>query len=360
MRSLRTRWGRAGWVATAVAACLGALPEPVVAQPAIPPVAIPAAVPASGYRVEEREVEDFKSVFATVRSKDRLEARVRTPGTVVTLKVDEGQEVETGQVLALVADPKIALRIRSVDAQIVGLESRVNNAKAELDRAEALRARGVTPQSRVDQLRTAFDVATNELKAARSERLIVEEQVSEGQVLAPAHGRVLKVPVTVGSVVLLGESVATIAANEYLLRLELPERHARFMKKDDTVRIGARGLARDQQSVSKGKIVQVYPELQNGRVLADAEIAGLEGYFVGERALVWIGAGKRKVISIPPSLVTKRFGLDYVRIAGDKGGSVETVVQLGQAVGSDPAKPAVEVLAGLKPGDVLLPWQVKP
>jgi RND family efflux transporter MFP subunit len=345
-----------------VAAWLAALPLPAAAQKATPPKA--AAAPSSSatpaHRVEEQDVEDLKSVFATVRSKDRIEARVRTPGTVVSLKVDEGRQVEPGQLLALVADPKIALKMRALDAQIVGLQSRVANAKAELDRAEALRTRGVTPQARVDQLKTAFDVATNELKAASSERLVAEEQVSEGQVLAPAKGRVLKVPVTEGSVVLAGESIATIAANDYLLRLELPERHARFMKEGDRIRIASRGLSRDQQSVGEGRIVQVYPELQNGRVLADAEVAGLDGYFVGERALVWIGAGRRRVILVPADLVRKRFGLDYVRVAGDKGAAIETVVQLGQGVSAAPDRQSVEVLAGLKAGDMLLDWQVKP
>jgi len=152
-----------------------ALVLPVAAQQRVPGEARPSQPPAvAAFQVEEREVEDLKSVFATVRSKDRIEARVRTPGTVVSLKVDEGQQVQSGQVLATVADPKIALRIRALDAQIVGLESRVANAQTELERAEALRVRGVTPQARVDQLKTAFDVATNELKAARSERLVAE------------------------------------------------------------------------------------------------------------------------------------------------------------------------------------------
>ena len=74
------------------------------------------------YEVVEQDIDDLKAVFATVRSKDRIEARVRTPGTVISLKVDEGAHVEPGQVLALLADPKLALRIKSLDAQILGLE----------------------------------------------------------------------------------------------------------------------------------------------------------------------------------------------------------------------------------------------
>lgn len=306
-------------------------------------------------KVVEREVDDLKAVFATVRSKDRIEARVRTPGSVVNLKVNEGDHVEAGQVLALVADPKIALRIRALDAQIAAAESRVTTAKTEYERAEQLRARGVSPQQRVDQAKTAFDVATNDVKVARSERLVAEQQVAEGQVLSPASGRVLKVPVTEGSVVMPGESIATIAANQYVLRLELPERHARFMKKGDAVLIGARGLAATSETVASGKVIQVYPELQGGRVVADAEVPGLGDYFVGERAVVWISAGKRTTIAIPTRFVAKRHGIDFVRVLDAQGRRLDAVVQTGQTIPADGKPAEIEILGGLRSGDTIVP-----
>ncbi len=305
------------------------------------------------FTATEQEVDDFKSVLASVRSKKVVEARVRTPGTVASLNVVEGALVEPGQVLGLVTDPKIALRIKASDAQIVAIESRLATARAELERTTELQKRGVASQARLDQAKTAFDVATNELAAARSERAVIERQAEEGQVLAPATGRVLRVPVTEGSVVLGGESIATIAANEYLLRLELPERHARFIQKGASLKVGRRGLGPDQQAVKEGRIVQVYPEIQNGRVIADAEVAGLGDYFVGERTLVWISVGKRKTLMVPRELTFRRFGLDYVRLAtADK--SLDAVVQLGIPPDGSDLSPLVEVLAGIKVGDKLV------
>ena len=267
------------------------------------------------FLVAEQDVDDLKSVLTTVRSKDLIEARVRTPGTVVSLQVAAGSEVKAGELVATVVDPKIALKLKALDAQILGLASRVDIARSDYDRAEQLRERGVTAQARVDQLKSALEVAVNELGSARAERQVSEQQGSEGQVLAPAAGRVLRVPVTEGSVVLAGESIATIAANDFLLRLELPERFARFMRQGDPVKVGARGLSQSGDVVAEGRIVKVYPELQGGRVVADAEVAGLGGYFVGERALVWISAGKRRTIVVPTAYVFNRFGLDFVRVA---------------------------------------------
>lgn len=316
--------------------------------------------PQGPFTVAETEIDDLKAVFATVRSKDRIEARVRTPGTVISLKVEEGQRVEPGQLLALVADPKIALKLKAIDAQIVGIESRLANARLELERAEQLKQRGVASQARVDQLKTAFDVAANELKAARAERLVAEEQVTEGQVLAPAAGRILRVPVTTGSVVLPGESIATIAANQFLLRLELPERHARFMKKGDPIRLGERGLGPSGQNGGTGRITRVFPELQGGRVIADAEAEMLGDYFVGERVPVWISVGKRRTMVVPQRFVFRRFGLDFARLEGERGRTEDVVVQLGQALSQANGQGEVEVLSGLKPGDVLVAPEARP
>lgn len=306
------------------------------------------------FEVTVEEVDDLKSVYATVRSKDLIHARVRTPGTIASLKVDEGNSVEPGQVLALVADPKIALKIKALDAQIVAIESRAKTAKTELERSEALKAKGVAPQSRLDQAQTTYDLAVNDLKAARAERSVVETQIEEGQVLAPTSGRVLKVPVTEGSVVLAGESVATIAANEYLLRLELPERHSRFIKAGDPVRLGGRGLGPDEKPLAEGRIAQVYPELQNGRVVADADVPGLGTYFVGERVLVWISAGRRQSFQVPRAYVFKRFGLDFVRLAGKDGEHTDVIVQTGREEKIADGKNKIEVLAGVAQGDRLV------
>lgn len=313
-----------------------------------------AGSPPIAFRVVQQDIDDLKAVLATVRSKKIVEARVRTPGTVAKISVVEGDHVEPGQVLGLVTDPKIALKIKASDAQIIAFRSKLDTAKAEYDRATELQRRGVFAQARLDQAKTAFDVATNELSAAQAERAVVERQVEEGQILAPAEGRVLRVPVTEGSVVLPGESIASIAANEYLLRLEVPERHARFMQKGDPIRVGGRGLGPVEQQVSEGRIVQVYPEIQGGRVIADAEVPGLGTYFVGERALTWILAGKRNSFVVPRDLVFERFGIDYVRIANDKGSPMDVVVQLGQAGPGDTQVAMVEVLSGVQSGDRLV------
>ncbi len=177
---------------------------------------------------------------------------------------------------------------------------------------------------------------------------MLTRQVQEGEVLAPAQGRVLTIPVTTGAVVMPGETIAKIAANAYVLRLELPERHARFIHEGDPVVLGERELADSAAPLGKGRISLVYPELQDGRVIADAQVDGLGKFFVGERVLVWISAGKRNAIVVPRDYVFKHFGLDYARIGQGDGKTIDVVVQPGQPARLDGGGDGIEVLAGLK------------
>ena len=313
----------------------------------------PIATAADGeFVVEETTVSDYKAVFATVQSADVVPARARIGGTVTELTVTEGDSVQAGQKIATVVDDKLALRIQGLEASIRGLESALKNAETEYKRAEELMTRGIIAQARLDQLQTAFDVASNPLQTVQAEKLVAEQQVAEGAVEAPGAGRVLTVPVTVGTVVLPGEAIAEIASERFILRLEVPERHARYIQLGDEILIGARGLDVTGEAIGKGTIVTVYPRLQNGRVVADAEVSGLGDYFVGERALVRIAAGERETFVIPMDFVFKRYGLDYVRVQAGAGDPIDAVVQLGQKVAD--GEPMVEVLGGLGTGDRLV------
>src|SRR5690606_34369997 len=189
----------------------------------------------------------------------------------------------------------------------------LKNARIELERAQQLLQRGVTAQSRFDQAKTQFDVIVNQMAAAEADKSVIEQRAREGEVLAPATGRVLTVPVTEGSVLLPGEEIARIATGRYYLRLSLPERHAAEIVEGATVAIGQRGLSPTKagglESAREGRIAKVYPEISSGRVIADVEVSDIGDYFVNERTLVWIPIGKRRVIAAPQAAVRVRHGV---------------------------------------------------
>jgi RND family efflux transporter MFP subunit len=301
--------------------------------------------------VEPKTVADEKAVFATVESANVVPARARIGGTVAELSVKEGDEVKQGQVVATVGDEKLVLQLKSLDAQIAGLEAQLAQAKTDLDRAQDLFSKGTIPKARLDAAQTAFNVATNAHRARIAERSVIEQQLAEGKVLAPTAGRVLQVPVTAGTVILAGEPVARIAEKNFVLRLRVPERHARFLKAGDTVRVDSEELGAN--GAKFGTIKLVYPQIEDGRVVADAQVKGLGDYFVGERIRVWVSGGERESFIVPASFIVTRFGIDYARLR--KGNSVIDVpVQRGREQPRPDMPDALEILSGLKAGDVLV------
>jgi len=293
--------------------------------------------------VKRQLVDDRKAVIATVQTSRLLLARARIGGTVGDLTVKEGSEVKAGDRIALVGDPKLLFQLKALDARTDSQRAERDQAKITLDRTAELRKSGVATQASLDDARTRLDVAERQLAALRADREVIAQRAAEGAVLAPGDGRVLTVPVAEGSVVQDGETVATIAAAHYILRLQLPERHARFIAEGETVAVGSRGLQEeDEETLRTGRVVKVYPEIEQGRVVADIEVPGLGDYFVGERTRVYVSTGKREAIVLPENCLYRRFGVDYVKLADGR----EVTVQRGLPVAG-----GVEILSGLREGD---------
>ena len=241
--------------------------------------------------------------------------------------------------------------MKSLDAQMQALQAQADQAQIDFTRTEGLVERGILPRTKLDETRTALNVAENGLRAKTAERAVIQQQFNEGQVLAPVDGRVLKRTVSVGSVVLPGDTVEMIAQQNFKLRLRVPERHARFLKAGDKIRVD--GAEFGDQSAKFGVINLVYPLIEDGRVIADATVEGLGEYFVGDRLRVWISGETRTAFVIPSSYVTTRFGIDYVHLRqADR--TVDAPVQRGRELPSPELPNGLEILSGIRAGDQLV------
>lgn len=301
----------------------------------------PAAL-AGSIVVEPTVVPEWKAVYGRVEARDTIPARARIGGTLVELVVTEGDQVSAGQRIAVVRDDKIAFQVSALDSQLKALAAQLANAESELARGQALVEKGVATTQRLDALRTQVDVYRNQIAAAEAQRQVVVQQGSEGEVLAPADGRILTVPVTRGAVLMPGEPIATIGSGGFFLRLAIPERHAAMLSE---------GAALDVETgtaTAEGRLAKVYPQIENGRVVADVEVGDLPTAFVDARLLVRVPIGERTALLIPAAAVTSRSGLDLVSVrAGDR--TAERTVVLGARLGD-----RVEVLTGLAAGDEVI------
>ncbi len=294
--------------------------------------------------VQPVAVPEWKAVYGRVEARDSLAARARVGGTLVSLDVSEGDSVKAGQRIAVVRDDKVDFQISALDAQLKALDAQLQNAEAELARGQTLVDKGVATGQRLDQLRTQVDVFRNQIAATEAQRQVIVQQGAEGDVLAPADGRILTVPVTRGSVVMAGESVATLGGGGFFLRLSIPERHAELLEK------GASLAVETTAGPLQGRLVKIYPQIEGGRVTADVEVPDLPTDFVDARLLVRVPVGTRQTIMVPADAIKSHAGIDTLRIASG-GGETDRTVVLGERHGGD-----IEILSGVVAGDaVVLP-----
>lgn len=301
---------------------------------------------AESFTVTPTPVTEWKSVFGQIETRDRVPARARINGTLQTLDVSEGDIVTAGQQIAVITDTKIDFQISALDARLEAQQARLDTAQADLDRGTALKERGVISNQQLDALQTAVDVLKGEISAISAERLVLERQIEEGQVLAPDTGVVLDVPVARGSVIGAGESVAVIGGGGSYLRLSIPERHAEALQTGDSIEI-----ARADGTIT-GTLAKVYPLIEGGRVEADVEVQGLDDRFVGRRVQVRLPVAERQAILVPAAALHQEAGLDYVTVQTAQG-PVHQVVIPGEVIGSGDAA-MVEIVTGLSAGETLV------
>jgi len=315
-------------------------------EPTAPPS--PVAPAAGRLTVRAQTVSDMKPVPATLTTRDMAEARARISGVLTSLSVRAGDVVRKGQVIARVKDDRLTMQTGAFDAQVAAAAAEAARAQADLARTKDLFSHGVYAQARLDQVEAQAKSANATLAAARAQRGASAELGAQGAILAPAAGRVLVADVPVGSVVMPGQTIARITAGPLVVRIELPEAQARALKVGDAVQLTAEDL---HGIATEGAIAQVYPAVTAGQVIADATAPNLPQDRVGLRVRARIKVGERQALVIPAAYRVTRFGIDYVRLVGAGGAVSEAPVQ----VTAGPSADSLEILAGLKPGDVLTP-----
>jgi hypothetical protein len=148
--------------------------------------------------------------------------------------------------------------------------------------------------------------------------------------------------------------VVAIVTGAAVLRIELPEADARALTQGQDIRLldAKDGGANAPVLV---RVRQIYPAIDDGRVIADLDAQSLPAAFIGARVRVLIPVGERRAIVIPTRYVVTRFGVDYVRLERAGGAVIEAPVQRGGAIPTDQIPDGIEILSGLNQGDVILP-----
>jgi RND family efflux transporter MFP subunit len=198
------------WAATAVATFSGLVG--CTTKGATDAIAAARAVQVT--RVQMAILDNTLRVVGLLTPKDEARLSFKVGGLIESIKVEEGGSVRAGQVLAV-------LKQTEIGASVEQARQATAKAQRDLDRAKALLADGVTTEEQVQDLTTAFHVAS----AVQSG---TEFNAAHTRIVASVDGVVLRKLAESNEVVQPGQTVLVLggANRGWIVRIGLADRDA--------------------------------------------------------------------------------------------------------------------------------------
>jgi len=147
----------------------------------------------------------------TLNARFEADLAFRVGGKVVERRVELGQKVQTGQVLARLDATDLDLGLAAARAELAGAEADQLKAQQELVRVQGLFEQKFLGKSALDAAVAARDAANARVNALRAQSRQSGNQAQYSALLASKPGVITKVNVELGQVVAAGAPVLRIA-----------------------------------------------------------------------------------------------------------------------------------------------------
>lgn len=334
------------------------------------------------------QLEDFYEATGTVKSRTTTTLSARTMGTVVALRVHEGDRVSAGQTVVEIDNRDAAAQLQKAQAGLLEaqaaqteVEQSSNGAQAAKAAAEAnkrlaqatfnryqtlLERKSVSAQE-FDEVKAKLQIAEAEVEradkmlqmiAAKKAQVraridqaradITNAQVYAGyaRITSPITGIVIAKTVEVGSTATPGAPLLTIEdSTRYRLEAAVEESQLRRIRLRDAARVQIDALGNAEFDATVGEIMpSADPASRSYTVKLDLPPQSLlrSGMYGTAR----FASGQRQALLIPQAALVQRGQLTGVFVIDKENVARLRLVKTGKTVGGQ-----VELLSGLQEGE---------
>jgi RND family efflux transporter MFP subunit len=189
-----------------------------------PPAATP-VVPAVFVTAVRNDTGAMERVLSgTVRPRVEADLSFRAGGKVVQRRVDPGQAVRSGEVLAQLDVADFALGVQAAADQVRAAEVDATQAASDAARFRRLLAEGSVGAADVERQQARADAAAARLAQARRQAELAGNRAGYATLTAPFDGVVTAVRFEAGQTVAEGQPVLTLARpGELEVQVDVPE-----------------------------------------------------------------------------------------------------------------------------------------
>ncbi len=293
-------------------------------------------IPVEVAAVSEGSVSAYISSTANLVAENEVKVLSEVEGRVLTLRVEEGNWVKKGQVLATLVrdDEEIAFK----KAQL-----KETNARAAYDRAKELVDRELISREEFDKLTIDFEIAGQELAEA-------EWALKKTTIVAPFSGRVTARMTQLGQHVRPGDELFQVTDFDPLIaRIYLPERDVLGLEEGRSVQIR---LDASDEVAFAGRIRQISPVVDTSTGTVKVTVEATEppkqvrpGSFVSVNI---VRETRSEALLLPREAVLRELQKAHVFVADGEVAEKRSVT-LGLEEGD-----LIEVTSGVEAGDQVI------
>ena len=271
------------------------------------------------------------------------------------VRVDVGQSVQRGQVLATFSADGVLADMAVARAGVAEAQANALEAQANADRARSLQNSGALSNQQIQQMLTVEQSARARLESAKAALDAQQVRLRHTQVLAPDSGTIVQRNIAVGAVAGPGDLFRLIRQGRLEWRAEVTSGELARVQPGSEVQVTAPGGA-----VARGRVRMIGPTV-DAQTRAGLVYVDLLGMREGEK--VALGAafkpgmfakgdfvfGNSSALTIPQQAVVVRDGFSYCFVVGTDSRVAQRKISVGRRSSAQDGG-VVEVLSGLEPG----------
>lgn len=148
-----------------------------------------------------------------VRAREETLLSFRVGGKLLQRRVDVGDRVARGQLLAELDPGDLRLQAQAAQAQLAAAQAQLERASADRARYQALADQQLVSRSALDAQQAAWAAANGQVRAARASLDVARNQAGYSRLLAPAAGVIAAREAEAGQVLAPGQPVFALAAD---------------------------------------------------------------------------------------------------------------------------------------------------
>ena len=314
----------------------------------------PKAAPAAGLKaaaVEVREVDLAYSAEAVIEAVRQSTVSAQIAGRIVELRFDVGDYVKQGQVIVRIDERAATQAMAASEAQVREAEAAARNARVNLERSRQLLAQKFLSQAAVDKAEADNKQAQARLQAMLAGAGQAATERSFATIVAPYSGVVAARHVELGEMAVPGKPLMTGFDPASLRAVaNVPQAQVAAIQATGRARIEIPSLGRwiDVQQVTV--VPSADPRTHTTRIRLELP-EDLRGVYPGVFARAHFTVGRAPRLLAPRAAVFQRSELTGVYVLVDEGARGLRPLLRQIRLGTAGDEGAIEVLAGLKPGE---------